>query len=430
MFPSSIVAINTYLQYSGVSCLQKEEDFNLDGPQIFAITVLISLASISILGTLVQMFDLKTFFESRSAINNSDTSKSKGHYNDNQAALRQPDLLASQQKSPILPQPVIQGSNCASNLSRTPFWTQVIYTIDILLHFSIIKNGRKLFDTSTSRRRSSRSGTLVPGMRENSSTDSSSNQTDSTFPDDASRSTDISCVHGLRFWTITWIIFGHTMQYTEWAGFARAYQVEQNIVSFFLHPLLNATFSVDTFFLISGLLTTYVTWSITRGEYRRFNKFAFLISRYLRLTPQVMLVVLLFIVFPMVGDGPYWKGLIQKESDNCKQNWWVNALYLQAFIKQDKIVSIQPTTNRCHRLSDPLTIQYSPCKQCNLVTWWLSIEMFYHFVSIFVIVALLLSTRKGILTTLAIGGSMTGVSCYLHYVNHYPPNMLPTLLQR
>lgn len=129
------------------------------------------------------------------------------------------------------------------------------------------------------------------------------------------------------------------MQYTEWAGFARAFQVEENIVSFYLQPLLNATFSVDTFFLISGLLTTYVTWSITRGEYRRFNKFAFLISRYLRLTPQVLLVILLFIVFPLMGDGPYWKGLIQKESDNCKQNWWVNALYLQAFIKQDQIVS-------------------------------------------------------------------------------------------
>lgn len=68
--------------------------------------------------------------------------------------------------------------------------------------------------------------------------------------------------------------------------------------------------------------------------------------------------------------------------------------------------------------------------QCNLVTWWLSIEMFYHFVSIIVIIALLKSTRKGILAALTIGGGLTSVSCYLHYANHYPPNMLPTLLQR
>lgn len=147
------------------------------------------------------------------------------------------------------------------------------------------------------------------------------------------------------------------MQYTEWAGFARAYQVEQNIVSFFLQPVLNATFSVDTFFLISGLLTTYVTWTITRGEYKRFNKFAFLISRYLRLTPQVLLVILLFIVFPMMGDGPYWRGLIQKESDNCKRNWWVSALYLQAFVRQDQIVSVQSSLPDCLSISSIVSLK-------------------------------------------------------------------------
>lgn len=56
--------------------------------------------------------------------------------------------------------------------------------------------------------------------------------------------------------------------------------------------------------------------------------------------------------------------------------------------------------------------------------------MFFHFTSIVVIIALLHSARKGILATLLLGGGMTVYSCYLHYSNHYPPNMLPTLLQR
>jgi len=56
--------------------------------------------------------------------------------------------------------------------------------------------------------------------------------------------------------------------------------------------------------------------------------------------------------------------------------------------------------------------------------------MFYHFVSIVVIIALLHSAKKGIFASLAIGGGLTAVSCYLHYANSYPPNMLPTLLQR
>lgn len=56
--------------------------------------------------------------------------------------------------------------------------------------------------------------------------------------------------------------------------------------------------------------------------------------------------------------------------------------------------------------------------------------MFYHFVSIFVVIALLKSTKAGLVTAATIGSALTAVSCYLHYVNHYPPNMLPTLLQR
>lgn len=406
--------------------MQRETGLNPDGAQIFAMSILISLASISFLGTLVHVLNLRSFFGGESDVGtgietkkSADLNRTKGHFSSNQVVIQQQSLLAAnQQKSPILVPPVIvqasvnsvnssKSLSSSSSSSSSRFNSQLLYIIDVLVHFSIVKNGRKLFDTSTSRRGNR---TMVSGLKEPSSSGETtpiSDRSESGSVDDTSgggRSNDISCVHGLRFWTISWIIFGHTMQYTEWAGFARAYQVEQNIVSFFLQPLMNATFSVDTFFLVSGLLTTYVTWTITRGQYKRFNKFAFLISRYLRLTPQVLLVILLFIVFPMMGDGPYWRGLIQKESENCKRNWWVNALYLQAFVKQDQI--------------------------CNLVTWWLSIEMFYHFVSIIVIIALLHSSRKGIITALGIGGAMTGVSCYLHYINHYPPNMLPTLLQR
>lgn len=435
-----------------MQCLHKQEGFSPDSAQVFALTVLVSLASVSLLGTLVHMLKLRTFFEdtkrdekpraantctqvvvdnlrdnnaahNESALlkptlanDNDSTQQQLIDLNGNQGGKHAFDSNTQQVLLPATKSPLLAEASLASTLStsspggRQKSWSlklraRALYVIDVLTHFSILRNGRKLFNTRTSRpQRVLKSGTCNDCAHCLELSSASSTAASDASDDAQHRTRDISCVHGLRFWTISWIIFGHTMQYTEWAGFGRAYQVEENIVSFWLQPFLNATFSVDTFFLVSGLLTTYVTWTITRGQYKRFNKFAFLISRYLRLTPQVLLVILIFIVFPLFGDGPYWNGLIQKESDKCRRNWWVNALYLQAFIKQDQI--------------------------CNLVTWWLSIEMFYHLVSIVVIVALLNSTRKGIAAAFAIGGSLTAVSCYLHYVNHYPPNMLPTLLQR
>ncbi|KAG9510743.1 Nose resistant to fluoxetine protein 6, partial [Fragariocoptes setiger] len=310
---ATLVGANAMLQNTEVKCL-KRESVTINSHQYVAIVVLGTLAAFALLGTLLHITGIEQW-----------------------------------------------GQQWA--------WTPapVVRFLGAMMHFSVVRNIRRLFDTSNS-------------------------------------SQDITCVHGLRFWTITWIIFGHTMQYTEWAGFARAFLVEQNLVAFALQPFLNATFSVDTFFLISGALTTYVTWSMTKGDPRRFNKFAFILSRYLRLTPQVMLITLAFFILPLLGDGPHWKGLIDQASENCQRNWWVNALYLQAFVKSDQI--------------------------CNLVTWWLSIEMFYHVISVIAIVVLLKSKAKGMLVTLAMGTGFTLVSFYLHYINNYPPNMLPTLPQR
>lgn len=379
--------------------MSKSEGFKPDGAQIFAIVFLLSFASVSLIGTLVHLFNVKSFlvnqkrsnFRSYTALdthkNNADNLIKNGQsvgrkgshfsikHHQQQMALLGPksDQINVDQKpdtaNPELDSSnVADGTNCKPALgsARTQPWVsentrlQLLRVVNILNNFSIIKNGAKLFDTSSSKPRGNvnivvkgrsdgkqlnkpiiveleRSSSSVTGSEAGGS---SSSQSDSSLNNSDSPTNDISCVHGLRFWTISWIIFAHTMQYTEWSGFGRTFEVENNIVSFWLHPLLNATFSVDTFFLISGLLTTYVTWSITGGDYQRFNKFAFLISRYLRLTPQVLIVILLFIIFPLAGDGPYWSGLIQKQSDNCKQNWWVSALYLQSFIRQDRIVSI------------------------------------------------------------------------------------------
>lgn len=446
------VAVNTYLQYQGVQCLQKSNGFEPDGSQIFALTVLILMASVSLIGTLIHLFNIRSFFVASSSSrrykhrHNHHLVDLKSSFQNNKnatsKAFEQAIVLQQQQKlllsitnkpsldhhlhiddaddhhypqknHSVLSSPGLVGGNNNGTRSRTTGMQngneKILSIIDVLLHFSIIRNGKKLFDTSTSRRQRAPSSqlatqagsSLMPGMREpvavgvvisdasssgssqssrgdvggngggggncNSSTNSTAGgsstdgagssacSTTGSQLDECSstmgvnetdnhqrpqQSNDISCVHGLRFWTISWIILGHTMQYTEWAGFGRAYQVEQNITSFFLHPLLNATFSVDTFFLISGLLTTYVTWSITGGKMWRFNKFAFLISRYLRLMPQVLIVILLFIAFPLMGDGPYWRGIVQKESENCKRNWWVSALFLQSFYRSDQIVSI------------------------------------------------------------------------------------------
>lgn len=69
--------------------------------------------------------------------------------------------------------------------------------------------------------------------------------------DTAGTHADLECIHGLRFFSMMWVIYGHTILYTEYQSFTHFYNViETQIPSFILLPSLNANFSVDTFFVI------------------------------------------------------------------------------------------------------------------------------------------------------------------------------------
>ncbi len=89
----------------------------------------------------------------------------------------------------------------------------------------------------------------------------------------------------------------------------------------------------------SGLLTTYITFKYTEGKYENFNKLGFLISRYIRLTPQLAIFLLFSFLIPLLGSGPVWNQQISSYFVHCYSNWWQNLLYLQTFIDVKHMVN-------------------------------------------------------------------------------------------
>jgi len=102
-------------------------------------------------------------------------------------------------------------------------------------------------------------------------------------------------------------------------------------------PLYRGILTVDTFFYLSGLLTSYVTIKYTQGKFENFDSWMFLTLRYLRLTPQLAVFILLTILLPALFDGPLWKSYIAI-TDQCYENWWLNIFYLQNLINCGRIV--------------------------------------------------------------------------------------------
>jgi len=215
---------------------------------------------------------------------------------------------------------------------------------------------------------------------------------------------DILCLNGIRCITMVWIILAHTMMYNDWSGFGRAKEIEKSLRSPFSQPFFNGSYLVDSFFLMSGLLSAFTSFTQCKGTPSKFRPTVYIIGRWLRLTPQVFLISMIYIVLPIAGDGPHWNLMVGEYSENCSKNWWVNMFHVQAF--------------------------YRKRRMCNFPTWWISIDSFHHIVALALIwILLLLGHRFGLFATLLLVFGQVAYQAMRHYELELAPNIFSTIPQ-
>ncbi|KAF6037766.1 hypothetical protein EB796_003922 [Bugula neritina] len=110
--------------------------------------------------------------------------------------------------------------------------------------------------------------------------------------------------------------------------------------------IMNATVSVDTFFVLSGLLVSYLFLKDFHKRKARLVDFAkglplMYLHRYLRLTPAYGFLILIYTsLLWFVSDGPFWPNYptppYQTFDQNCVNNWYLNILYVNNIFKVSK----------------------------------------------------------------------------------------------
>ncbi|XP_065344965.1 nose resistant to fluoxetine protein 6-like [Cloeon dipterum] len=142
----------------------------------------------------------------------------------------------------------------------------------------------------------------------------------------------LGCLHGMRTLSMMWIVLCHT--YSIAGGLP-----VQNYVSYgeefshqwFMAPILNGYMAVDTFFLLSGLLTVYIPMmDLAKG--RKFNVFKYYLYRYLRISiPLAVAIWFTSTVSIYSGKGPLWFVSFRYALGICQENWWANLLYISNY---------------------------------------------------------------------------------------------------
>ncbi|XP_033116068.1 nose resistant to fluoxetine protein 6-like [Anneissia japonica] len=126
-----------------------------------------------------------------------------------------------------------------------------------------------------------------------------------------------------------WIILGHTAQFMGYRLDNITYVLTTLLPKFYFVILWQATFAVDTFFLLSGLLLCYLTLKTLKKCDGKLNWGLFYFHRWWRITPAYFMTLAIWSSLLIhLADGPSANATFDGARQLCRATWWTNVLYI------------------------------------------------------------------------------------------------------
>jgi peptidoglycan/LPS O-acetylase OafA/YrhL len=203
-------------------------------------------------------------------------------------------------------------------------------------------------------------------------------------------------LNGLRVLSMAWIILGHTFLMPQGIS---GYQNEEDIAVSPLNTdtaernilfsfILSAQSGVDTFFFLSGFLLSYLTLKELRQG--RMRVLAAIILRYVRLTPSLALVMLVYYkLWVFFGNGPFAPRFQDSINSRCDASWWSELTYSMNFLPFDSN------------------------KVCMGWTWYLGDDMIFFITAMMILPLYHKSRLLGWVSVIALTGLSLGVTTWL-----------------
>ncbi|XP_046487759.1 nose resistant to fluoxetine protein 6-like [Neodiprion pinetum] len=203
----------------------------------------------------------------------------------------------------------------------------------------------------------------------------------------------LPAIQGIRFLSISWIIFGHHFIVSFLRPSVNSLHILKWLNSWESAFIQGALYAVDTFFVVSGFMMTYLFLRAMKSG-KKISIPMLYFHRYLRLTPGVV-VLILFVRFFLhrVANGPLWKMLLNLAVKPCDDNWWVNLLYLQNLVNPENI--------------------------CLLHTWYLAADMQLFWISPIIIYPLYYRPKYGLRILICIFVALVVMSAVMLVTNEY-----------
>ncbi|GMR62188.1 hypothetical protein PMAYCL1PPCAC_32383, partial [Pristionchus mayeri] len=214
----------------------------------------------------------------------------------------------------------------------------------------------------------------------------------------------ISPIHCIRFFSMCWVVLGHLTASSllvvanplDIVGLSRDLTTEF---------ILNAFFTVDSFFSIGGLLLTFLWFKSYHRNPRQTNSPGAWIMLYahriLRLSPAYFMMVAFnaLVMHQTYRNSPFnLNSMTQSEAEMCKSSWWLEFTYLQNFIDKGR-------------------------SQCHGVSWYLATDTQIFIFTPLLILPLALKPILGFAVAAVIFVVSSAWNIFLVYHYHWPASL-------
>ncbi|XP_071492150.1 nose resistant to fluoxetine protein 6-like [Diadema antillarum] len=214
---------------------------------------------------------------------------------------------------------------------------------------------------------------------------------------------NMAVLNGLRVISMFWIILGHTCQFNipYIDNDAQAIELTSN---FGFLGVANASFSVDTFFVMSGFLVTFFTLrQIAKKNMDKVYSWGiFYFHRWWRLTPPYAAAMGIWALLkPHFAQGPRTDAQHELVRTACRETWWTNFLYIN---------NLYPWPGE---LIDT----------CMGWSWYLANDMQFYIISPFILLVLYRNGKAGLalLTSLLVASLACNVGLNWYYGYNFNP---------
>ncbi|XP_063604151.1 nose resistant to fluoxetine protein 6-like isoform X2 [Penaeus indicus] len=137
----------------------------------------------------------------------------------------------------------------------------------------------------------------------------------------------ISCLHGIRFLSICWVVLGHQYAYSVYLA-SNPLELPELAKPAAFQIIANGDLSVDTFFLMSG---TLVCLSVLKqmSQAGKFNAALYYLHRITRLLPPIAMAdAFLATVSGLLVTGPLAELYRSFYLKGCRHSWWMDVTFI------------------------------------------------------------------------------------------------------